>query len=995
MPAFCPHCGGAVTDEARYCASCGRPTTAPAPAPSPAMPPPPASPPAVPGTAQAPSAAATALTRLLTGDWIAPARIAALPTALLLLVSLLLASTAAADDAPFGGAFLTALAVVLSALGAHPGIELTEQDSASLASLDLSFMPLGLTLLWAAALWFGARLHLRGAAASGRQVDTAETVLLGVRSVLSAVLGSLLLAWTAGTSVALASSDSSDASAAYLGRLLGLSDVTVSVTCSPLRAACWTLVLAFLVLFPTLGRTSMSAWAARRPGLLGWLRAARLAGVALAVPLVLAGLAAVVFVVSEAGFAALIPALLLAPNLAATLLSLACGASVEFTNTLVLADSSSWGQDGDGSDTSLAVSLFDLHDLSGWVWVSVLLGVMAAVVLSVGVLRESARPAAAVRTAVCFVSGFLLLAVMTGVGLELSSDIDDSSYLAAALYRALSISPMEGSALTVGPAVPTVLFAATVWAAIGVFGVPAAARRLGITRIEELPGPAALVGRLTGGPRHTAPAMPTVPVAVPASVAVPAPASAPVPAPAPTPVPVAVPAAAAVSVDAPVSPEAPEVPSAEVAPAAVDDPAPSTDPDADIPSDTEPELPEATEATKATDEAVEPAPEPTEPADEPAPVSADEPAEPTAEPTEPTQEPAELAAPAGQPTEPVEPVDEPAAEAEARPAVGPTGPTPTAIDAPVDAPPATPPAPPAPLAPTPATVPARAPGAQPQAAPAGAGQHAAAFAGLPTGTMTHPGSAHQAVHAPEQPRPVRRRIGWGVVTATLVASAVLAGGATAAALWLTSDRQPSPSHAARAAGDTVRPGTGAPSPSSAADSVAPVEPSGPDASPSSSESAEADIAQQVQSLLEENAPQRGRVAKALTAGGSCSHGTKPVEDARDELLDVASKREDLARRVGLLVPQADGDLAEALGDLSRAWTASAKADRGYASWVSETADWLDEYGVTACGHSETRSTADLPTDHDAEATAAKHGFVALWNPIASRYGLPEADASHL
>ncbi|MFF3883780.1 hypothetical protein [Streptomyces sp. NPDC001914] len=944
MPAFCPHCGGAVTDEARYCASCGRPTTAPAPAPSPAMPPPPASPPAVPGTAQAPSAAATALTRLLTGDWVAPARIAALPTALLLLVSLVLASTAAADDAPFGGAFLTALAVVLSALGARPGIELTERDSASLASLDLSFMPLGLTLLWAAALWFGARLHLRGAAASGRQVDTAETVLLGVRSVLSAVVGSLLLAWTAGTSVALASSDSSDASAAYLGRLLGLSDVTVSVTCSPVRAACWTLVLASLVLFPTLGRTSMSAWAARRPGLLDWLRAARLAGVALAVPLALAGLAAVVFVVSEAGFSALIPALLLAPNLAATLLSLACGASVEFTNTLVLPDSSSWGQDGDGSDTSSAVSLFDLHDLSGWVWVSVLLGLMAVVVLSVGVLRESARPAAAVRTAVCFVSGFVLLAAMTGVGLELSSDIDDSSYLAAALYRALSISPMDGGVLTVGPAVPTVLFAATVWAAIGVFGVPAAARRLGITRIEELPGPAALVGRLTGGSRHTAPAVPTVPAVVHAAVPVSAPVTAPVHAPVP---------------------------------------------DAGIPSDTEPEL---LEATEATDEAVESAQVTTEPTDEPAPASADEPAEPTAEPTESTQEPAELAEPAGEPTEPVDPANGPAAEAEAPAAVGPTGPTPTAADAPVDAPPATPPAPPAP---TPAAGPARTPGAQPRAVPAGAGQHAAAFAGLPTGTMAHPGSAHQVVPAPEQPRPVRRRIGWGVVTATLVASAVLAGGATAAALWLTSERQPSPAQAARATGDTVRPGAGAPSPSSAADSGAPVEPSGSDASPSSSESAEEDIAQQVQSLLEENAPQRGRVAKALIAGGSCSHGTKPVEDARDELLDVASKREDLARRVGLLLPQADGDLAEALGALSRAWTASAKADRGYASWVSETAVWIDETGVKACGHSETRSTADLPTDHDAEATAAKHGFVALWNPIASRYGLPQADASHL
>ena len=89
------------------------------------------------------------------------------------------------------------------------------------------------------------------------------------------------------------------------------------------------------------------------------------------------------------------------------------------------------------------------------------------------------------------------------------------------------------------------------------------------------------------------------------------------------------------------------------------------------------------------------------------------------------------------------------------------------------------------------------------------------------------------------------------------------------------------------------------------------------------------------------------------------------------------------------------DLAEALGDLSRAWTASAKADRGYASWVSETADWLDEFGVTACGHSETRNTFDPPRTHDAEATQAKRDFVDLWSPIARRYDLPDADPSRI
>ncbi|MFE2302526.1 hypothetical protein ACFXAW_30565 [Streptomyces sp. NPDC059445] len=1011
MPAFCPHCGGAVTDEARYCASCGRPTAAP----SPALPPPPASPPAVPGTAQTPSAAATALTRLVTGDWIAPARIAALPTALLLLVSLVLAATAAAEDAPFGGAFLTALAVVLSALGAHPGLELTERDSASLASLDLSFMPLGLTLLWAAALWFGARLHLRGAAAAGRRLGTAETVFLGVRSVLSAVLGSVLLAWTAGTSVALGSSDASDSSAAYVARLLGLSDVTLSVTCSPLRAAWWTLLLASLVLFPTLGRTAMSAWAAHRPALGDWLRAARRAGVALAVPLALAGLGAVVFVVSQAGMSALIPALLLAPNLGAAVLSLACGASVEFTDTLTF-DSSSWSEGGDGSDSSTAVSLFELHDLSGWLWASVLLGVVAAVLLGAGVLRESARPAAAVRAVVCFVAGFLLTAVMAGVGLELSSDIDDSSYLAMMLSRSLDISPTDGSALTVGPSVPGVLFAATVWAALGAFAVPAVARRLGVTRVEDLPGAAALVGRLrpTGRSGHAAAALHTVPVPASAVSS-----------------PVLVAAAPAGPVASPVSPQVPDVSPVGVAPRAAAEPTPATDGGvAGIPADAESEPVEAADdrPSEATADAAAPSrPEPTaDPTEAPEPAAeaagteqeSVEPLEPSAEPAEtpaePTDEPAAEAegqlaiepeaVPTVEPTEsaatPGEPTDEPAvdsaAESEAEPAGEPEDqpaakaavPTPTAVGVPVDAPPAAPPAPPA-L--TPASL-SKAPGARPQAVPAGAGPHAAVFAGLPTGSMAYPGSPHQVVHTQEQPRPVRRRIGWGVITATLVASAVLAGGASAAAIWLTSDRSAPSSHTARATDDAAPPAAGAPSPSSAPASVAPTGPSDAGGSPSASDQAEEDIATQVQSLLEENAPQRGRVAKALTAGGSCSHGKKPVEDAHDELLDVALKRDDLARRVDLLTPRADGDLAEALGDLSRAWTASAKADRGYASWVSQTADWLDEFGVTACGHSETRITDDLPRTHDDEATEAKRDFVDLWNPIALRYGLPQVEA---
>lgn len=975
MPAFCPHCGGSVTDEARHCASCGRPTAAPAPAPSPATPPPlPSSPPAVPGTAQAPGAASAALTRLLKGDWIGPARIAALPTALLLLLSLVLASTT--EDIPFGSAFPTALAVVLSALGGHPGLNLSERGSTPLASLELSFMPLGVTLLWAVALWFGARLYLRGAAAAGRHFDTAESLLLGVRGVLSAVLGSLLLAWAAGTSVDLPPSDSSDASAAYLMRFLDLPDVTLSVTNSPLRAAWWTFVLASVVLLPTLCRTARAVWTARRPVLGHWLRAARGAAIALAVPLALGGLFSVVFLVSEDGFSVLVPALLLAPNLAATLLALGSGASVDFADTLVLTDSSS---------SSSSLSLFALHDLSGWVWLSMLLAVVAAVVLGGGVLREAERPAAALRAMVCFVAGFLLLALMAGVSVELSSEVDDSSFLAAA-FGELNLSSADGGTLSLGLGIPTVLLAAAIWAALGAFGVPAVADRLGITRLD-VSALSALRERLSARPGHAPAAVTTVPA--PVSV--------------PVPVPVAVTAAVAAAPAGAVEEVAREAvpPQPESAPAQ----APAQPATAEDPTErTEPAEP--AEPSDSVDEPAEPDAEPTQPADEPT-QPGDEPAAPTDQPTDSTDEPAPPAEkpiePGAVPTdatdatdatdstdEPAGPEAEPAHPAEAAEAAEAAAePTPTTVDLPVDAP-AAPPAeaqdhPVENAAPRPVAPPAQAP-------------PAAAFAHLPTGSMAYPAAGQQAVHAPvpqiphaPAPQPGRRRIGWGVVAVTLVTSAVLAGGLTAAGIWLTSDRSASPAHTTRATGDAVPPAAGAPSSSSAPAPVDPSAPSGSEVSPSASQLSPKDIARQVDGLLEENAPQLGRVGNAITAGSSCSHGAKPVEDAREELLEVAVKRDDLARRVDLLAPQADGELAEALGDLSTAWTASAKADRGYASWVSQTVDYINEFGIIGCGHSETRNLGDLPTTHDAEATAAKRDFAALWNPIARQYGLTERD----
>ncbi|MGW3818725.1 zinc ribbon domain-containing protein, partial [Streptomyces sp. NPDC005046] len=569
MPAFCAHCGSRLTDEARFCTSCGRPNITPPPVAAPSVPPPlPASPPAAPGTAQAPSGSAalgtppaaqlserarTVLTRLLSGDWIAPARIAALPTALLILLALVvtLLSDVPGDD--FGDVFFTALAVVMSAVGARPGLELMPVRDTALASAEISVVPLGVTLLWATALWFGARLHLRGAAGSGAaRLNSAETALLAVRGVLSAVLGAVVLAWVAGTSIALSDSGGGWDSAAYL---LGVEDPTISVTCSPVSAAWWTLLLASAVLFPTLCRTSASEWVARRPGLGAWLRAARHAGVSLAVSLAVAGIAVVVLLVSKGGSAALIPALLLAPNLATTLLGFAWGAPVRFD---IEGTGISAAMDSDASGPPWTASLFQLQNLSGWVWTSVLLGVVAAVVLGAGVLREEARPVAAVRAVVSFVSGFLLAVLIAGITVELTFDAGATPWLGRLLEDVLDLPDSSGSlAAEAGLAVPGALFAAAVWGAVGAFGVPAAARRLGVTHLAYLPG---LVAFVRGVNTRSGPALTTVtPVPAPTAVPVPVPPAVPVPGPVPVAVagPVAVadprPAAGSVPVAGPVT----------------------------------------------------------------------------------------------------------------------------------------------------------------------------------------------------------------------------------------------------------------------------------------------------------------------------------------------------------------------------------------------------------------------------------------------------------
>ncbi|MEU3793214.1 hypothetical protein AB0F07_25965 [Streptomyces fructofermentans] len=1052
MPAFCAHCGGRLPGEARFCASCGQAVVATPPGPPPVAPPPlPASPPAATGAPEAsghvhaaaglppvpaqgpapgPPAPWTghlvreALARTLSGDWVTPARVAAPPTALLLLLALLVAGSAEGLGGGFADRFTAGLVLVLSAVGASPGLAVTDQDSLTpMVSAELSLLPLGATLLWAGALWCGA-LRERGRRAAGAGRASADgAVPLAVRTVLLTVLGVVLLAATAGGSV--------------LQPTGGLSrHVTLTLTCSVWSAACWSLLLASGVLLPTLCGSPAPESALRRPEVRGWLRAARHAAVSLAVPVALAGVVVVVLLVSRNGAQALVPALLLAPNLGVTALGVGWGAPAELTVGGAFAGFRSSGGEVPGG--TVALSLFEPQGLGAGLWASLLLGVAAVLLLGLRVRGEGGR-AAAGRAAVCFVAGFLLSVLAAGAAAEMFLGADGAGFLS----WELDLHGLRSDAGTAeaGLAFPAALFAAAVWAAVGAFGVPAAARRLGWTGAGGLPVRAAVLRRfltrLVSAPAGPAFVPAAVPVdARPAGPGVDAVAGDGSPGALTVPdlpdlpdLPVhavpAVPVAPAVSVapavlEAPAVPPVPSVP--PVAGAGADAPADAVSgtgsvsgADSDVDPDAEPGSrcgaeggsgPGPGPGAEADTESVDGAGADAE-ADSGSGADGDGDAESGAgsvavpESGSVAVPGSEVGAESGADAE-SESESDSGSGADGSAVTGPEHGESSAQGTPAASEPAS--------AAEPRTgVPAdRTAPVPPAPGPAGAVRAAGAdrldtvtAPARPAAVPPQDGPVLLAA-PPTEPRPGRRTPHWGAVIATVVASAVVAGGVTAGAMWLTSDRSGSKPHAARTA-SAAPAGSGTPAPAPSAVPAAPsgspdvpsTGPSGPGASPTGTGVAPEDVPAEVERLLGENSPMRGRVQKAVTAAKHCWNGVGSVRDARDDLLVVATRRDDLVRRLDLLVPQAESDLLPALEALSRAWTASADADRDYAEWASRIVDDMTPDPLNGCPNHGAVGESQYAGAHDEAAGEAKEEFAGLWNDLAPRYGLTPVEVANL
>jgi serine/threonine-protein kinase len=200
---------------------------------------------------------------------------------------------------------------------------------------------------------------------------------------------------------------------------------------------------------------------------------------------------------------------------------------------------------------------------------------------------------------------------------------------------------------------------------------------------------------------------------------------------------------------------------------------------------------------------------------------------------------------------------------------------------------------------------------------------------------------HEPAWQPQEPR--RRSRGLVAGMAVAAATAVLAAGAVVAVV-LSSHGQASPA------------------PAPAITSAAPA--------PAPSPSAEAAA---MSNLLTSGTKSSIRLTDAADNVGSCTdlpHSTQQIRQVRDQRQTEYGQAQNLSA-------DAIQNGAELKSELTRSLLDSLNADNAYLTWAQQQA---------ASCQPGSQSSEALAADR--QAVSDKGNFVALWNPIAARYGLP-------
>jgi len=242
-----------------------------------------------------------------------------------------------------------------------------------------------------------------------------------------------------------------------------------------------------------------------------------------------------------------------------------------------------------------------------------------------------------------------------------------------------------------------------------------------------------------------------------------------------------------------------------------------------------------------------------------------------------------------------------------------------------------------------------------------------------------PADAYQGYESagPRDPRTPTPRGGRGkAVLAVLAAVAVLAAGG-GAAFWLTHRHQAHGALAAPTAATSTVPAT----PTSSAT------PSGSATSSASpgTGSEQAEVTQ-ITPEIQQSASARKTVVSATGAVGACTM----VPATGIGLMDQAiSQRKTVIGRLGPLSVNVIPHGRAMLADLRRVLQLSITADRGFVGWMH------DIQAATCPVNTLTDASYQRAFRASARAVTAKKEFLALWNPIARKFGQPTFTPSQI
>jgi hypothetical protein len=146
-------------------------------------------------------------------------------------------------------------------------------------------------------------------------------------------------------------------------------------------------------------------------------------------------------------------------------------------------------------------------------------------------------------------------------------------------------------------------------------------------------------------------------------------------------------------------------------------------------------------------------------------------------------------------------------------------------------------------------------------------------------------------------------------------------------------------------------------------------------------------AQKLSALLKTSGGSRSTVVTAVENVKEC----KQLGSSASDLRGAATARGTLVTKLKQLDVSDLPNHQQLTDELTRAWQASASADKHYASWADQAARKHGCRGGHARGTGQTQAG-----DRDSgTASSAKARAVKLWNAIADKYGLPERTAAQI